>query len=403
MLLGAVIVLNATTDPYGLRSAASAAPVVGSDEEARVGVFWRKALAVAAAKPRTVILGTSRAEAGIDPRSKGFRDEYRPVMNLALGASSIEQIRELLIHANVTSPLRLAVIGLDMESFLDDGRPDFDLAALAGNPESEPEFLVRARIDASQKMLAASIAKWMEPTGALPPDARLQTVQSPGRSISDADLREFDGQRGVIWAAEFANFYGRLRHLFPRADPSMQWSADSRRAAAMAQFRDLLSYARAHGIELRMFISPVHARYLEWYRRVGWWPLFEAWKRSLVESVEDEATATGSAPFALWDFSGFHPLAKEVVPRLGDRSTLMHWYRDSSHYSPEMGDLILERVLGQSASGSPPLAGSPLRRTSIDRHLREMRDAADQYRLEQPGEVANVAEMLAYLRRVGKK
>ena len=52
------------------------------------------------------ILGTSRAEFGIDPRHPGFASEYAPVLNLSLGGLSIEQMRLLLIHANTVSPLR---------------------------------------------------------------------------------------------------------------------------------------------------------------------------------------------------------------------------------------------------------------------------------------------------------
>jgi len=402
-LLGGTVLLNATTDPYGLAVDSQRVALAGSDDEVRAGTFWRKTFAVRKTMPRTVILGTSRAEAGLDARYDGFAAEYRPVMNLALGALSIGQTRELLIHADAVTTVRMAIIGLDMESFLDEGRPDFDSAALRGNPESEPERLVRLRMDVSRTTLAASIARWIESKDSTRLDTRHQGTRSPQRMISDAELEEFDGQRGVIWAAEFSNFNSRHRYLFPPSQTSTQWKSDRPRAAAMSQFRELLKYARAHGIELRMFISPVHARYLEWYRRVGWWPLFEAWKRSLVESVEEEAKAAGSVPFALWDFSGFHVLAKETVPRLGDQSTLMRWYRDTSHYSPELGDLILARLLGESGIGNPDLAASPMQWTSIERHLANIRQGSDQYRLDQPEEVANVAEMLAYLQRLARK
>lgn len=224
------------------------------------------------------------------------------------------------------------------------------------------------------------------------------------RGIPDAMLQDFDGQRGIIWAAEFNNFYSRLPYLFPPGPPGLRWNADKRRAAAMASFRGLLDYARREGIELRMFISPVHARYLEWYQRVGWWPLFEAWKRGLVDAIEAESTAASGRPaFALWDFSGFHALAAEPVPRVGDRSTRMRWYRDTSHYSPELGNLILDRVLGRPVPDGSPLPDARISRATIDRHLAGIRMGAVEYRLSQPGEVANVGEMLTYLRRVARK
>ena len=404
VLLGVIVAINMRIDPYGLALDPKRLASEPSGNEARPGAFWRKAFAVRNAMPRTIVLGTSRAEGGIDPIDQRFPSEYRPVLNLALGAASVGQMRELLTHANATSHLRMAVIGLDMESFLDDGRPDFDAAALRGNPESEPEALTRLRIEVSQKAFAASLARWIATAARREPSMGEQTVDSPSRGgISAADLRDFDGQRGIIWASEFANFHGRLRYLFPRAEDGTTWSSDPRRAAAMSDFHGLLKYARAEGIELRMFISPVHARYLEWYRRVGWWPLFEAWKRALVNAIDDEAKAAGSVPFTIWDFSGFHPLALEPVPRIGDQATLMRWYRDTSHYSPEMGSLILARILGETPPDVSLLPDDRLSRSTIDRQLAETRAGADRYRAEHPGEAANVAEIVAYLRRVSRK
>ena len=172
----------------------------------------------------------------------------------------------------------------------------------------------------------------------------------------------------------------------------------------MNAFRELLRYARKHDIELRLFISPVHARYLEWYRRVGWWPLFEGWKRALVDTLDEDAMAARGRPaVVLWDFGGFHSISTEPVPELGDHSTRMRWYRDTSHYSPEVGNLILERILGAPGLAPSAFPDPPLDRATIDRHLASIRTEGERYRRAEPGEVENVAEMLAYLRRVAKK
>jgi hypothetical protein len=65
--------------------------------------------------------------------------------------------------------------------------------------------------------------------------------------ISDAELEEFDGQRGVIWAAEFSNFNSpAIATCSRRRRRPTQWKSDRPRAAAMSQFRELLKYARAH-------------------------------------------------------------------------------------------------------------------------------------------------------------
>ena len=154
------------------------------------------------------------------------------MLNLSLGGLSIEQIRLLLTHANATSPLRMAVIGLDMESFLDDGRTDFDPAALKDNPESEPARLVRLRMDVSREALSASVARLMAPrAAAVVPEARGKDMDAPAWRIPDEALRVFDGQRGMIWVAEYDNFYARLPYFFPQASTASRWNADPKRAA----------------------------------------------------------------------------------------------------------------------------------------------------------------------------
>jgi len=153
-----------------------------------------------------------------------------------------------------------------------------------------------------------------------------------------------------------------------------------------------------------MFISPVHARYLEWYREVGWWPLYEAWKRGLVDSVDAAVNEGGQQPaVALWDFGGFHAISTETVPPVGDHRTHMRWYRDTSHYSPDVGDLVLARILGGPGQETSPLPDSRLTKASIDDAISRIRLEALRYRLAVPGESADIGDMLAYLRRVAKK
>ena len=264
---------------------------------------------------------------------------------------------------------------------------------------------MRLRIGVSRETFGASLARLgskndPSPAGATPADA----ADKRAWRISDEALKLWDGQRGVIWVAEYDNFYARLPLLFPQGASASSWAADRKRAAAMASFRELLRYARTHDIELRMFISPVHARYLEWYRRVGWWPLYESWKRALVEAIDAESKAgAGRASVALWDFGGFHSISTETVPKIGDHHARMRWYRDTSHYSPDVGDMILDRILGAPALEASLLPGVRLDPASIDNDLSATREAAVRYRRSEPDEAADLDEMLAYLKRVAKR
>lgn len=391
-LAAAVLTLCARVDPYGLNADRPTDIESEVDATEHAGAFWRKAFAVRHIRPRTVILGTSRAMSALDSGHPAFSAEDAPVFNLALGGVQVDQMRLLLIHANTVSHLRKAVIGLDLEAFLGGGRSDFHAAALAGNPRSQPAWLARLLVYFSPAALASATAQLLAPRSAL------------SRPSFETVLKELDGQRGLVWTAEIRNFYARLAQLFPPAATTTRWNTDPRRRAAMQSFKHLVAYARAHDIELRLFISPVHARYLEWYRRVGWWPLFQDWKRELVNAIAPEPQAPAThAPIILWDFSGFHFPTTEAIPRLGDLETRMKWYQESSHYSPALGDYILRLVVAGHRGNGSPLSDVRIDRDNIERHLWRLARDAEVWRDAQRAEAENVREMAVYLRRVGRK
>ena len=398
-----IALANWSVDPLALRNTGQVmerSTAVLSDTPRN---FWHKAFAVTRLRPVSVILGTSRAESGLDSSHPGFASSAQPVYNFGLGGASIEQIRMLLIHAHRTRPLKQVVVALDLEAFLSAGRSDFDPAVLTGVKQSEAKWLSLLRLNLSWHALAATAASLRSPP--IKPETaepRLAQIGIP-RSL----WQELEGQRGLFRATEFYNFHSRLPLLrFKQAGADVPWNADSRRADALRSFKDLLSFARGEGIDLRLFISPVHARYLEWYRLVGWWRLFESWKQALVEALAEAsgAGAHGKA-FPLWDFSGFNNITMEPVPLLGDLQTTMRWYRESSHYSREHGNLLLDRVLGHTAARAPVTGeyGTLIDRHTIERWLDQTRFDAYRFRAAFPAEVEEIEGFVSILRRHSRR
>ncbi len=122
-----------------------------------------------------------------------------------------------------------------------------------------------------------------------------------------------------------------------------------------------------------------------------------------MRSTQTSKGTTARPAVVLWDFGSFHSIATEAVPPIGDHTTHMRWYRDTSHYSPDVGDLVLARILGGPGLETSPLPDSRLTRATIDDRLSAIRLEAVRYRLAAPDESADIDEMLAYLRRVGKR
>ena len=410
----AVLVANLALDPFALGHAPAEAEMHAARDSGR-DAFWRKALAVSTARPATLILGTSRANTGLDAASPAWETAAtsalgtaakpapgtaatsasgtaaKPAFNLALPGANVEQIRDLLVHARNAGPLRQVVVGLDLEAFLGPGRSDFDLALLAGNRDSAPDWMNRLRLHLSWRALAASAERL------------------GGAHDGAAQAASAEGQRRAFQVTEFRNMHAQLALLFPRWPPGTQWDSTPRRAASMRAFRELLAYARSNRIDLRLFISPVHARYLELYREVGWWPAFEAWKRALVQAVADEAAGSAGDAFPLWDFSGYNRITAEPLPSGSDLGTTMRWYLESSHYSRAHGEMILRRVLEPPAdspaerAADPDAHGTRLELRNIEPQLRRIRNDAERYRAAFPTDAAEVQAIANFMRRVARR
>lgn len=393
-LSAAAIAFNAHVDPYSIDAAK--AGNVGQARE-RAGALHRKVAHARHANAGTVLLGTSRVQSGLPIDHPAFGERHRPVVNLALGAASMEQTRLLLIHAHTSSPLRAAIVGLDFEAFLGAGRPDFDPRLLAGNPESLSPALTWLRTNVSRDTVWASVRqRW-----GIGRATEVERLDAP--AAIDDPSRQNDSQRSIVWATEFWNFNARLPLLFPAPVTQSAWLGVPQRRAEIAAFGELLRFARRENIELHLFISPVHARYLDWYRRVGWWQPYEAWKRALAAEIDREAGEhRDRIPFTLWDMSGFRGPASEPVPRLSDTTTRMQWYLETSHYSDKLGARILDILLGAAA----PDETWPVTRIdtqTLDSHLRRLYQDADAWREMHHGETTNVAAMVGYMRRHSRR
>ena len=109
---------------------------------------------------------------------------------------------------------------------------------------------------------------------------------------------------------------------------------------------------------------------------MGLWPTFEYWKQQLAQIVTPFAGA------ALWDFADYAPMTTEAVPARGDLGVHLRWTWDGQHYTPELGDLVQDRMAGLQAAPErlPEFFGVRLNAGNVDAHLLAVRERRQQYR-----------------------
>jgi hypothetical protein len=320
-----------------------------------------------------VILGSSRAETGLNPAHTAFGD--RRVFNAALKAVSMYELTRMATHVLQQQNPELVVIGLDFIAFNGQRRTadDFSVSPLADQQAIGP--LLRYALS-------------------------LKTLQE---SWLTADWN----MRGSIKPCEYKGYAGQRR---PRALPRIAFDMMYKRFVMndalyanyiisdeyMSLLGNSLRELTRSGVQVYIFISPVHASHIEIISQLDLLIELEDWKRELVrvtESVNSELNESNI--ITLWDFSGYNSITTEAVPPEADEK-YMSWYRDSSHYSSRTGNLILNQILNpqNSMHQIPEDFGIPLNSATIENYLQQQRSKALQYRNEQPAEIKHIKMLI---------
>lgn len=114
IVLTLVLTLNRLANPYCL-FATDWAPHENKPESFSHSRLM-KACQVRHLRPAAVILGSSRAESGIDPRHPAW--QHHPVYNLGLPGARIYEVMRYFQHACAAGEVRQAVLVLDFFAFL---------------------------------------------------------------------------------------------------------------------------------------------------------------------------------------------------------------------------------------------------------------------------------------------
>jgi hypothetical protein len=284
-------------------------------------------------------------------------------------------------------------------------RPDFDPTILQrpGEPATALRaWLARLRLTFSLDTLGAAVATLRAQDDALP-----DWWGVDGQRLGEVFFRQVDdeyrsaGQRDYFLAID-------------RREIGFKLPAEPREAAGPAgppkpppensfdYIRRIVAFCRDHRIDLRIYITPAHAHQMELSAMMGEWSQIEGGKRRLVALLDDDARRRRAPPFPLWDFSGYSSVTTEPLPPRGGE---MRFYWDSSHFKAEVGDWVLDRLLGVSRAGHPTPAdfGRPLTAQTVDAVLGEERQGRDAYEASHPSDVATLKAMLAHAAAVASR
>lgn len=304
-----------------------------------------KAIDIIHEQPKIIFLGSSRTHLGLNPLNV-YDEDGEPAYNLGLPGCRVYELRRYLEHAIVNQPeLDQLILGLDFFMFTE--------------ADQSRETYREERIG-KRYMSASDIQE------------RLLSTQAVSDSFETLRQNQEDKDQPHI---------GYIRGFKPLVEPEpfsekdfMEWAHDSIKSGPkkirpepMAEIKQLLQIAYEHDIDVRVYISPIHAAHLESIHRSGSWDEFERWKRQIVELTP------------LWDFSGYYTLTTEpIAPGIQN-------FTDTSHYDPSLGEKVLDRILKDDSSEQVPkddvfdTFGVWITPENIDEHLKKIRQDRQQW------------------------
>lgn len=392
LLLVLMAGFNFLVDPYDINSAFKRQAINGIKPEIASHIRLSKAYRTVNSPPVAIVLGSSRALT-IDTAHSDWSNP-EPRLNLALDGVNMFEVLQYFKHASQQGKLQHAIIGLDFFYFniyWASGDQSGNAVFLEGNdPFKKAAVYAQLPVLLSFDTVSNSIATIRSNNEIPSPKNNLPRI-SANDSASIPQIREKFLRSETQYIKEL---------YFPA--PLKRYAFDNNAGqSSLNEFRELIRLAKKKNIDLDLYISPSHARQWELIRAAGLWPLFETWKRALVNILEEEYPRSPEKnEYRLWDFSGYTSITTEALPNTSGSSHDMKYYRDSSHFSPETARLVLNRIFAEKSRkfDFPADFGVAINKNNIDSHLAAIRKQQTQYQVTHPDEILEIETLVASLK-----
>lgn len=342
-IVGGVGAVNYVVDPYSLYNT-TIFNLSKPEQASKMRLV--KAIQTKRIKPKSIVLGTSRAEFGYDPTHPYFT---KPSYNLAVSSGSMYENKLNFEWALKQGSLEQVLLVLDYRMLNETNQKNIqDFESYFDNPNI---YKYLFSLDSFKDSLLTL------------------------KNQSDSTQYLANGQRDHIY--NIKNIKKNGGHLatmkkdeknYYKGYPTNYTYKDTKKDA-FEDFEDVVKLCYQNNINLEIIFGPSHIRQweaLDYYLGFDTWL---QWKKDVVYSVEKIAKKENKQAFKVVDFSVYHPLTAEEVPK--DINTQMKYHWEASHYKHELGLIVLDRLIGTSQYQD---FGVVLNTTNILDHLENQKD-----------------------------
>ncbi|NEP42673.1 MAG: hypothetical protein F6K35_27010 [Okeania sp. SIO2H7] len=334
-----IVGFNWSINPYGVTNSPKIQGLNWSKPATTDNTRLYKAVDLTRHNAKTILLGASRIETGINPNSSVLKP-YQPAYNLGIPAASLYEQRRYLEYAIAHQPeLELVVLGIDLWLIADPykTKQGFSEVRLKSKGIAPIEFL---QINFSIDTLIESI----------------ETIASNNSGVL-YNYYDENGLRNTEYLSD-RKFTAWLGGQVNRKEYEIN-------RFALENLQLIKEICQKNNIQLIAFITPPHASHVEAVYIGGFGHVIEEMKREIVKIMP------------VWDFYDYNSITTEPLDSVTN-------YRDSSHMTTEVGDLILSRILQKSEKKVPLDFGIKISPDNIESELAKMRANRERWLEEQP-------------------
>lgn len=352
ILLGTVGIFNYFIDPYGLYASSIFPGINNSKPKKDDNDRLYKAADIIRMKPQTIILGSSRTKRGIDPNYVVF-NKSGTIYNSAINGPNFYEVYRYLEHTIKNSPnLQEVILGMDFFMFN---------SKIPNKPTFSESRLDRQNLDLQDIINYTFSLDAIVASGQTIVESQNQPQGDINYGLNGFRPHRNANNGQTEWRFEQSiDLYFNIHQKYQFSEEYLEY------------FKKLVQLAKEKQIKLIVFISPAHATDLEAIEITGRWSDFERWKRELVKITP------------VWDFFNYNSVTTEAIKKV------MQNYVDNSHYTPEVGNRILDRVFNHQVEAIPKDFGILLTPNNIEEQIKRVRLDREVWKKEHPKELALV-------------
>jgi hypothetical protein len=347
IVLFSIAIFNWFIDPFGMFWSPQIERINLIKTEAGKRSRITKAYQVNAIKPEILIVGNSRVEMGLNPKSKIFNDKivYNQGMPGASVAMQVDYALDAIANNNTIEQL---FVGVDFLDFLLSKKQVLNFKT---KNDSHGQTKYDFRLISQDKSNLASIARLKEKLTMIFSldafSASINTIfqqKSKTSSINPLGFNNALSYVSIMNSEGIKPLFKQKLHEISTRLTSKQWVIKAQETApyspTFAHLGRLIKVAKEKQVDIVFFINPYHFSYLHTLADNSQWSNFQVWKKTLVNYL----SIMQGDEFTLWDFSGESDFVNEGVP-LANPKQQMQWFWEPAHYKKELGNSILFTLL----------------------------------------------------------